>query len=375
MPNLDDTQPRLPAAFPDRPTHFITPDEDNADDGPGCLVWSVVFGFMLLLALGVVGLAGLAGWNEGLRVAIGNATATQSSEIVAQCARIPQDLASGSFGLAQRRFESLGAFTPPPPCVAQLAPTATAAYLASLPTNTPTPTPTLLPSSTPTPEVTQEPSTPFPTSASGFDLNKLLAEAQQLLSAGKFNEAIDTLDALAAIDHTFETVTVDRLLYQALTSEARNLFRSGQNLAQAILLTNRAEQYGNVGDLSYERYIAELYLQAQIYRDVNFAQAIRLLTQIVYQQDLTNYMGGEALRQLNNQTVKYADLLAQNGDYCGAQAQYDSALSMFPNTDVSNKRAAAAAACASGVIGATQDPLAPVPTSDPNAPAPIGQRP
>lgn len=388
MQAMDDTQPNRPIDFPARPTHFIAIEDEEDNDSPGCLVWAGVFLFTLLLAGGVVFMAGFAGWNEGLRVAVNNATATQNSDILTQCERIPQDLQNGNLGLAERRFESLNVFAPPPPCVAQYAPTATAVYLQSLPT--PTPTPTETPTPTPTEvvvEVTQaiqiaEP-TPISTSASGFNLSALLAEAQQFIAEGKFNEAVDTLEAIAAVDATFETSTVDRLLYQALTSDARNLFRSGRNLAQAVLLTNRAEQYGDVGELGYERYIAELYLQAQIYRDVNFPQAIRLLTQIVYQQGLTNYMGGEALRQLNTQTVKYADSLALSGDYCAAQAQYDSSLAMFQNLEVSNKRAAVATSCSAGLTGttgaggivATTDPNSPSPTADPNAPAPIGQRP
>lgn len=377
MALLDDTRPIRPTIIP---PDMVEGDEDNS---PGCFVWGVVLFFSLLLALGIVGMAGFAGWGEGLRIGQGNATATRNADITTQCDRLPQDLANGSVGLAQARLDSLVTLTPSVPCVATYAPTATALFLQSMATATLPPTPTE--TASPTPTVTQESTpaesvtvaTPTASTSGGFDLSALLAEAQQSLVEGKNRQAIDTLDAISAVDPQFQKGIVDQLTYQALTTEARRLFRTGTNLAEAILLTTRAEQYGDVGDLSYERYIAEIYLQALIYQDTNFPRAIQQFSVIVYTQGLPNYLNASSL--LNGQYVKYGDALALGGDYCNAQRQYESALGLFTNNDVSIKLADVTQKCQQGGIFATPDPNQPTPEGGAGGGsgdvAPIGVRP
>jgi len=395
-PQNDDTQPRRPAKWPATPPQpsaaypppyaYVHPDASGDEDGlvgPGCLAWGLVLAFCVALAFGIVGAAGFAGWTDGLRVGQANATATRSSDIGAQCERIPADLASGSLGLAAARLNDLALSTPAIDCVALFAPTATTLYLQSLATATftPSPSPSATPSPTPLPPdaPTQSPSpTPAPTSASGFDLAALLQEAQAQINNSQLRDAIDTLSAISAIDPAYEKATVDQLMVQALTSEARRLYRSGENLAEAVLLTNRAEEYGDVGDLNYERFIASLYLEAQAYRKTNDRLAIQLLSRIIYEQNLPNYMGGSVMTQLFESYVGYGDLLALT-DPCNAATQYGQALSLRSDGSVLAKRDQASAICSglSTPSGSTPDPSIPLPTTDPNAPtpafAPIGQ--
>lgn len=372
----DDTQPKRPNFVPP-PSEYAADFEQ--DSGPGCLIWGVIGAFCVLLALATVSLASFAGWTEGLRVGQGNATATINADITEQCQRIPQDIASGNMGLVQARFDTLVQFTPAPPCVATHAPAATALYLQSLPSATATLTPSATASppalgETAIPPTPDAPLSPTPITQGGFDIDALLVEARAFLSSGNNRAAIETLDAINAVDPQYQKGTVDQLLYQALTTEARRLYRTGTSLAEAILLTNRAEEYGDVGELNYERYIAELYLQAQIYVDVNFPRAIQQLSQIVYTQNLPNYLNASSL--LNDQFIKYGDALALQGDYCNAQRQYESAFAMVASASVASKRDDATQKCQQGVL--------PIVTPDPNATptegagggfAPIGVRP
>lgn len=225
-------------------------------------------------------------------------------------------------------------------CVEGFIPTATAYYLASLPTETPTPTPTTpldTPQPTPAPaEATEAAAPPVEAtdevvsgsgSATGFDLAGLLAEAREQISFNEWSDAIDTLDAIIAIDANYEKTEVERLLFQSLTSEANRLFQTG-SLAEAIVLTDRAEEFGDVENLNYERWIAGLYLDAQRYVDVNRAEAIRLLNIIVREQNLINYQGGAASKMLFDQYVAYAEALEFSSDYCLAVAQYDNAIQL-----------------------------------------------
>jgi tetratricopeptide (TPR) repeat protein len=375
--SLDDTQPNPAVSMP----HMVTMDDDEGS-GPGCVVWGLVGVFMLAGSLFVVLMAGLAGWNDGYRVAIGNATATSAQEILTQCNLIPNDLAQNAFGLAQVRVNSLMQSPQGAECVATLAPQMTAVYSSAMQTLTPAATATAEPTATPALVVDASPSPdapPAPTSSSGFDLGGLLAEAQADVNAGEFLRAIDTLDAISAVDPTFQKSQVDQLLFRALTSEATRQFRGGGNLAQAIALTSRAEAYGDVGELNYERFIAELWLQAQAYSGVNYPRAIQLLNRIVFEQRLPNYRNAQ--QQLVNQYIAYGDALALGGDPCNAVQQFDQAVRISNSQTANTKRANAQAACTALQTAPTLDPFAPTPDpaasggSSGSGTAPIGQRP
>jgi tetratricopeptide (TPR) repeat protein len=354
---------------------MIQPEDEEPDNSPGCIVWGLVGVFMVLLGFATVFMAIVAGWNDGLRVAVGNATATKNSDISTQCERIPSDLVAGNVGLANQRLQSLLQLTPSVPCIATVAPQLTAYAITLTPQITPT---TMLPTATAPAEVTAV-VTPAPTSSSGYDLDALLFEAQNYLTSGDNTAAIDTLDAINAIDPTFQKVQVDQLLFTALTREASRLYLGGTNRAQAIILTTRAEQYGDIGELNYERFIAEIYLQAEANKNVNYPRAIQAYSRIVYEQGLPNY--GNAQQALYDQYVKYADALLLGGDPCNAQTQYNNALDISSSSAVATQRDVAATQCSSGVIVGTPDPNQPAPTTDPNSgavgtgTAPIGVRP
>ncbi|MCU0513999.1 MAG: hypothetical protein MUE40_15690 [Anaerolineae bacterium] len=384
MVSMDDTQPHRPVR-PNPPPYAAPPDDDSS--GPGCLVWGLMGLLSLGLALVVVLLAGFAGWTDGLRVARANATATRSADVLTQCSFIAEDIAANRTGLLQRRLDDLLRVTPVPDCLQLIIPTATAIYRQNLPTVTPTAT--LTATATPTLPPTLTPAAPVATAtgaaapaAGEFDPAPLLVDAQTQITAGDYRAAVESLEAITAIDPNFEKPTVDRLLYQALTAEATRLYRTGGNLAEAILLTNRAEEYGDVGELNFERSVAALYLDAQAALNTNYPLAIRLLSQLVALAP--NYRNAGA--QLFDQYEKYGDALGLTGDACGAQRQYEAALTLQQPEALRLKRDTAAQACLLGVppttdpalnpgAGATPDPNLPAqpPTPASSAVAPIGQ--
>ena len=96
--------------------------------GFACLLWAVGVSLCLLIAGAVVSGAAYAGWNTGLATARANATTTLAAYARQQCDRLPHDLAAGSLGLAQSRFEDLANLPQTPACVPLWAPMATAAY-------------------------------------------------------------------------------------------------------------------------------------------------------------------------------------------------------------------------------------------------------
>lgn len=366
----DDTQPRSPFHNPAPLQPTVSP-EGGEMRGPGCLVWSIAGGSVLIFGVVIVILASLAGWNSGLRVARSNATATRDFDVQVQCDHLPGDIASGNTGLVQRRLEYLLEQTPLPACLPPIIPTATALYLTSQPTMTPTPSPTV--EVAPTIEVTAE-TVVEPEDSGRFDPAKLLADARDAIALGQWKEAVETLDAVNAIDPAYEANTVNNLLLLALKAQADRAFKSGI-LAEGIALTNRAEEYGDIGELNYERFIATLYLDAQRYAGINYAESIRLLRIIVVEQGLTTYQGGAPSQLLAGQYIAYADALAVS-DPCQAVIQYENAISFrasnpqaFVNGgDLTAKRDTAQTACLQLTAlpnitpqpGETSQPVAPI---------------
>jgi len=320
--------------------------------GLACLLWGA-FAFVCLLIAGAVLMGAVyAGWNSGLATARAQASITAEAYARQQCERIPLDLAAGNPQLAQKRFEELLKQERPPGCLFNLAPTATAAFLLSATSPSPPPATVLPPTSTARPHTATPPSASRsePSSEAGYDLNALLEEARTAQSLGDYSAAIDTLAAIISIDGDFERETVRRMMLEALTARALALFRSGR-LTEAIVMTDRAEEYGSIDDLSYERYIALLYLDGQRAKASNPAEAVRSFSRLVHEFGLRDYVNGSVLTDLQEAHRNYALALSFQGDHCTAQAQFQAALDLQPGfsrvnpVDLAARRDHSAQAC------------------------------
>lgn len=379
--NDDATKPKREDVFP--PDYDIQADIDANEvdsSGPGCLAWGLMLLFGLIIAIAIVLTATFAGFNAGLDTARSTAVAATNQNIARQCNLIPTDIAAGRFDVVQSRFEALTIDSAIPQCASVFVERATNAYNASLITPT-TQAPQATEAATQVPEITAETTEMSTASDSGYDLNALLSEARTSITSGEFEDAISTLDAIIAIDPTFETQTVNGLLFNSLTQRALFLYRTdGGSLAEAILLTDRAAQFGNIQstDLPFERSVAALYLDAQANLFVNYSLAISLLNQVIALSPNYPRGTGGAQADLFEQYEAYGDALLIGGDACGAEAQFTNALSIRPNnSQLQSKRDNAATQCELGIAPVTPDPNA---TIDPNAPtstptiAPVGQQ-
>ncbi|MDE2747613.1 MAG: hypothetical protein OXI34_01480 [Chloroflexota bacterium] len=349
--------------------------------GLACLFWGA-FALVCLLAAGAVVLGAVyAGWNTGLATARAQASITAEAYAREQCERIPLDLAAGGLQLAQKRFDELLKQERPPPCLFNLAPTATAAFLLSAASPSPPPATPLPPTATAlSPTATPRPvSRSEPPRGSDYDLNALLEEARIAQSLGDYTAAIDTLAAIISIDGDFERETARRMLLEALTAQALALYRSGR-LSEAIVMTDRAEEYGSIDDLSYERYIALLYLDGQRAKVSNPAEAVRSFSRLVHEFGLRDYVNGSVLTDLQEAHRNYALALALQGEHCPAQAQFQAALDLQPAysrvnpVDLAARRDQSARACQGDRqdAGATAAGVESVGVSA-ATPAPVGQ--
>ena len=305
--------------------------------GVACLLWGLAAGFCLLSAGLIVSGAVYAGWNTGLATARAESTAAMQDYARQQCDRIPSDLLGGNLRLAQSRLEHLAKLRQTPACLPLMASTATVVFLLSA--SSPTLPPTATATATPLPP-TAAPATLAPTRAptatapsvdiaAGFDLPALLAEAQGALRQRDYPAAIDTLDAIISIDGDFQRDSVQRLMMEALTAQALALYRSGR-LSEAIVLTDRAEELGNIDDLYHERYIALLYLAGQRYKTSNPAEAVRSFSSLYHEFGLRDYVNGPIAADLQEAHRNYAMALALQGDHCPAQGQFEAARQLNP---------------------------------------------
>lgn len=356
-PQLDDTQPKSP--FREIPgenqnTRTIYPDDMPPQGNSGCGMMGIISVIFVLFSLLIVGLAGAAGWTTGQREASTYATATQDRTIREQLDRIPADIASGNTVLLETRLLFLQSLNVRE--VGEIAPTATALFLAQQPTATPTVTPTLEPTEEATfaVELTQETTDLQITPASGgrFDLNNILQQAQSAVDSGQYVTAIEYLDVLIGADASFETNRVRTLMSRALNARARELYNANQPAA-ANFLVDRATQFGALEDgLQYESYAATLYLNARGSIGTDYVRSINALRELVNLGQGRYY--AEASTLLYSQYVAYGDAWVAQGAYCPAEQQYRNALNVQSGGSAAGKLNTAANFCANGTP--TPDP-------------------
>lgn len=348
--------------------------EEPARGMSGCMTLAIL-AFVALIGVVIVALAGLAGWTSGQRQASISATATQNAAIQAQLERIPGDVAARNPELLAARIEFLATLTPGVPQVPALWTTATA-LSGSLVTPTPDVTATSMPASeTPLPP-TNAPlptnngntagSAPSTTPQAGaaaplgmnLDLNALLVEAQGYLATAQWEDAIVTLDVIVAVDPTFQTANVRAMMIDALSNRALQLYNGGQPAAGNVI-ASRIEEFGALpGDVSYERYAAQLILNARAAVGVNYPQAISALRAVMDLGAGGRYYA-ESERLLYEQYIAYGDAFTYENNWCSAAQQYQSAIGVFSSGAANGKYANANTLCQNPP---TLDPLAPVGT-------------
>jgi len=255
--SLEDTQPRRIEGL----------DEDEPRRGcVGTLFTSLLVLMMIFTGLGIIVLAGVAGWRDG-----GIARRTEQAHALnatldRQSTLAWTNLGEGQFELAFNRCDYISTLQPLYPGANQCRATAQAALNAS---PTPTLTPTLIPPTlTPTISLTPPP-------AGAFNPEELLARAQEASRRSDYETAMAWLEALRAQDANYKRAEVESLLlktYQALGSQ----YRFEGNYGAMIVVIEKALKINSLSDTDWGFTInaAKLYLSARGYLDAgNFGLA------------------------------------------------------------------------------------------------------
>ncbi len=300
--------------------------------------WSWLRWLVLLFAvsLGVGSVAGyLAGTDQRAEDRQHNLAQTTQE----QFDRGLEDLEAGRYDLARQRFEYVIRLDPTYPDAAQRL--AEALLGLSEPTATPTPQATATPNLAP--------------------VEELLDQALAALAEEDWGLSIDTLVALRAKEPSYKAVEVDGLLFVALRNRGVERIANEGMLEEGMYDLSRAELFGPLDrDASNWRNWARLYLQANSYVGVNWAQAALYFSQVYL---VAPYLKNDAYLKYATAAQRYADQLMDADDPCAAMEQYEASLLAWENGTLIPTATKAAASCATAT--ARPRPTRPPPEDTP----------
>ncbi len=373
MSSIHDTQPNVPVQ-PQPAT--------DTPGGPGCVAWGLLTVAASACSLIAVLVAGLGGYLTGQTEVETLLDGTKQAQINQYLSDVPTRVAEGNTAYIEGYIDWFGELTPAPTELAGLVATGTQLAQDIQPTATATATATI-PVTETLPPTAAATSTTAPTLASAsaaddadaplFDAAALFQEAEAQIADGELDEAVKTLVAVQGVDPTFRPQEVQDLIFQTLRRQAEQLLRSGDpaTLSVGIVKANEAERYGNIGELSYERYIAELYINAQSNEATNPQAAIEGYGTIYTQAP--SYL--DVRSKLYNLRVELGDAYLVSLDYCPAVTQYQAALQLVNAPEIETKLQTAEASCTDpSVVGDTVAPgAAPASTSEGATPSTEGE--
>ncbi len=253
-----------------------------------------------------------------------------------------EDLKSGQFELARQRFEYVIRSDPNFPGAADaLAQVMQVLLATATPTIVP---PTITPTSTPDPRPVQE----------------LFNQAQTLVKAGNWNDAIDVLNSLRKADATYQVAQVDRMIYISLRERGELKILDEHNLGGGIYDLTLAERFGPLDfrALTLRNY-SRLYLIGSSFWEAMPQYAVYYFSQVASGAPyLTDGSGWTAQARYWQSLIQYGDQFAKAGKWCDAQAQYEQALSILTNDNLIATANNAALECSPPTATLTDTPAA-----------------
>ena len=304
---LQDTQPS-PVSGETQPTstkHDTPPRPRNRFPH-----WLVALIFILLIVVGVLG-----GYGSGMSQRYGALKTQMTGQVQDQMTLGLQALDAGQYEIAKNHFDFVIQHDPTFPGIQEA--------LTKLLLNmniTPTPTFTLIPTFTPTPDLR--------------GAEQIFAHAQELLNASDWSGAISALDSTRQADPTYRTAEVDGMYYTALrmrgVEKIAATICADANLEGGIYDLTLAERFGALDSLADGlRTYARLYIVGASFWDQDWVQAQYFFAQVMNGfPNMTDASCDSATKRWQEATIKYAEQLLAAGDYCGAEAQYASALTV-----------------------------------------------
>ncbi len=263
-----------------------------------------LLGFIIIVGLGLYG-----GYTSGVGIRE-DAKATQiGAALTKQFELGAIALAEGRYDHARQHFEYIVQNDPTFPGAAE---GMAEAILGMSFTMTPTITPS--PTLTPTPDLR--------------GVEAIFNNAQALINAGTWANALEVLDQLRAEDPTYRTAEVDGMYYFALRYAGVDKISKEGDLEGGIYYLSLAERFGPLdSNANGIREAARLYITAQTFWEINWPQAVNYFGQLASFAPNTwdNASNMNAAQRHYYALMRYGDELYANNDACGAYAQYTTA--------------------------------------------------
>ncbi|MGA9532019.1 MAG: hypothetical protein WBR18_04835 [Anaerolineales bacterium] len=319
------------------------PSDIGPSESPGLwrrLRWFII-GFVLIVLL-----AAGAGYFSGQRQRAQAQASQVESQAKEQFDRGVQDLEEGNFELARQRFEYVAEIDPNYPGLA--------GKLAEvmLAVNQPTPKPTLEATATPNLAPVED----------------LFTQSQTALQAEEWSLAIDTLLILRSKDPGYRAVDVDGMMYIALRNRGVDRIANQGMLEEGMYDLARAQSFGPLDrDASNWRGWAELYLTANSYMGLNWAQAVSRFAQVYL---VAPYLRNDAYIKYAVSAQNYAAQLVAAGDPCAAEDMYDESLLAWDNATMYPTATEARNKCRTATAPAPKPPPPDTPTPGDETPTP-----
>jgi tetratricopeptide (TPR) repeat protein len=344
--SLEETQPSVASDE----AIILPPDipEEPADTPKGrhrWILWAIIG--VLLLGL-IAGGSGYAGYSS----AIDQRTQYQSTLVAGEASNqyvlAQQDIALGNYDRARQRLEYIIEIDPNYPNASeQLAFVLTQQRITASPTLAPTPT------LTPTPDYR------------GRD--DLFTQAQSLLVGHDWTGAIDTLLLLRKNYPDYMPVKVDDMLFVALRNRGIDKIAQQHDLEGGNYDLTLAERFGPLdAEARNWRDWADQYIRGASFWDVDWAQAVYYFSQLANAApNLSDSSGWTASNRYLDALLGYGGWFAAQGQWCDAQEQYDTYMSMLANPQVEPTAVYVADKCKKA-----SEPPPPPPTTDTPTPTP-----
>src|SRR5215212_2472331 len=260
------------------------------------------FLFSALGLIFILVLAVLAGYGSGLSIRKTNQSSTISQQLGEQFQYALVDIEFGRYANAKQRLEFIIGKDPTFPGAQE--------KLTQVLVLMNQPTPTIMPSLTPTPDF------------SGAE--QAFTQAQQLITAQDWPNAIGTLDQIRKLDATYKTGQVDGMYYFALRNYGYDLITKQGNLEGGIYHFTLAERFGPLDrDANGLREGARFYLIGASFWELNWAEALSYFNQIAGYGLWDGTM--TVSERIHFAYMRYGDELFQQGQYCDAVDQYRNA--------------------------------------------------
>lgn len=349
---LEETQSSMPADG----DFFIPPEiPEPLPEAPKRRRLWVLWAFLAVLALTLIaGGSAFAGYNS----AIDQRTRYQSTQVAGETANqyvlAQQDIALGNFDRARQRLEYIIKLDPNYPNASdQLAFVLTQQRITATPTLMPSPT------LTPTPDYR------------GRD--DLFTQAQNLLVSRDWTATIDTLLLLRKNYPDYLAVKVDDMLFVALRNRGIDKIANNHDLEGGNYDLTLAERFGPLDSEARNwRDWADLYIRGASFWDVDWAQAVYYFSQLANAApNLSDASGWTASNRYMDALLGYGDWFAAKEQWCDAQAQYDTYMSLLASPQVEPTAVYAADKCTQALNPppAPTTPGTETPTPTPTLPA------